>query len=82
MSLVGPRPEMPCLVDRDQSWLRKGFTVPQGLTGWRQIKGRGEKAMHLNSEDDLYYDYNDSLWLDIMILLMTPIAVIKGKGAF
>ncbi len=38
--------------------------------------------MHLHTEDDLYYVYNWSLWLDILILLRTPIAVIQGKGAF
>ena len=82
MSLVGPRPEMPWLVDRYKSWQRKRFAVPQGLTGWWQINGRSEKPMHLNPEDDLYYVYNYSLWLDIKILFRTPIAVIRGKGAF
>jgi len=82
MSLVGPRPEMPWLVDRYDSWQRKRFAVPQGITGWWQITGRSDKPMHLNTEDDLYYVYNYSLWLDIQILLRTPIAVIRGKGAF
>ena len=82
MSLVGPRPEMPWLVDKYKSWQRKRFAVPQGITGWWQINGRSEKPMHLNPEDDLYYVYNYSLWLDVKILLRTPIAVISGKGAF
>ena len=82
MSLVGPRPEMPWLVDRYESWQRKRFAVPQGITGWWQINGRSDKPMHLNPEDDLYYVYNYSLWLDIQILLKTPIAVIRGVGAF
>ena len=34
MSLVGPRPEMPYLVDKYQPWQRKRFAVPPGLTGW------------------------------------------------
>lgn len=82
MSLVGPRPEMPWLVDRYQSWQRKRFAVPQGITGWWQINGRSDKPMHLNTDDDLYYVYNYSLWLDIAILLRTPIAVLRGQGAF
>lgn len=82
MSLVGPRPEMPWLVDRYETWQRKRFAVPQGITGWWQINGRSDKPMHLNTEDDLYYVYNYSLWLDILILLRTPIAVLRGKGAF
>jgi exopolysaccharide biosynthesis polyprenyl glycosylphosphotransferase len=82
MSLVGPRPEMPWLVDRYESWQRKRFAVPQGITGWWQINGRSDKPMHLNPEDDLYYVYNYSLWLDIQILLRTPLAVLQGRGAF
>jgi len=82
MSLVGPRPEMPWLVDRYESWQRKRFAVPQGITGWWQINGRSDKPMHLNPEDDLYYVYNYSLWLDIRILLRTPLAVLQGRGAF
>jgi exopolysaccharide biosynthesis polyprenyl glycosylphosphotransferase len=82
MSLVGPRPEMPWLVDRYESWQRKRFAVPQGLTGWWQINGRSDRPMHLHTEDDLYYVYNYSIWLDIRILLQTPLAILRGQGAF
>jgi exopolysaccharide biosynthesis polyprenyl glycosylphosphotransferase len=82
MSLVGPRPELPWLVQKYEAWQRKRFAVPQGLTGWWQINGRSDKPMHLHTEDDLYYVYNYSLWLDLWILLRTPIAVLRGKGAF
>jgi exopolysaccharide biosynthesis polyprenyl glycosylphosphotransferase len=82
MSLVGPRPEMPWLVDQYQSWQRQRFSVPQGLTGWWQINGRSDKPMHLHTEDDLYYVYNYSIWLDLWILIRTPLSVISGQGAF
>jgi exopolysaccharide biosynthesis polyprenyl glycosylphosphotransferase len=82
MSLVGPRPEMPWLVDQYDPWQRRRFAVPQGLTGWWQINGRSDKPMHLNTDDDLYYVYNYSLWLDIQILVRTPFAVLIGRGAF
>ena len=82
MSLVGPRPEMPWLVDCYESWQRKRFAEPQGITGWWQINGRSDKPMHLNTDDDLYYVYHYSLWLDIQILLRTPLAVLQRKGAF
>jgi exopolysaccharide biosynthesis polyprenyl glycosylphosphotransferase len=82
MSLVGPRPEMPWLVDQYQSWQRQRFAVPQGLTGWWQINGRSDKPMHLHTEDDLYYVYNYSIWLDLWILIRTPFSVISGQGAF
>ena len=82
MSLVGPRPEVPWLVDKYAPWQRKRFAVPQGVTGWWQINGRSDKPMHENTDDDLYYVYNYSLLLDIKILLRTPLVVIRGKGAF
>ena len=82
MSLVGPRPEVPWLVEKYAPWQRKRFAVPQGITGWWQINGRSDKPMHLNTDEDLYYIYNYSLWLDIKILLKTPLVVLQGKGAF
>jgi exopolysaccharide biosynthesis polyprenyl glycosylphosphotransferase len=82
MSLVGPRPELPWLVDKYEPWQRKRFEVPQGLTGWWQINGRADKLMHLHTEDDLYYIKNYSLWLDLQILWRTIKAVIDRRGAF
>jgi exopolysaccharide biosynthesis polyprenyl glycosylphosphotransferase len=82
MSLVGPRPELPWLVDRYECWQRRRFAVPPGMTGWWQINGRSERPMHLHVEDDLYYIRNYSLWLDFVILLRTVPAVLSGRGAF
>jgi lipopolysaccharide/colanic/teichoic acid biosynthesis glycosyltransferase len=82
MSLVGPRPEMPWLVDRYQPWQRKRFAVPPGLTGWWQVSGRSEKPMHLHTEDDLYYIQNYSIWLDLQILARTIWVVLVGKGSY
>ncbi len=47
MSLVGPRPELPWLVDQYADWQRKRFTVPQGMTGWWQVNGRSDQTQHL-----------------------------------
>lgn len=82
MSLVGPRPEMPHLVEQYQLWQRKRFAVPQGITGWWQVNGRSDKPMHQHTEDDLYYVQNYSLWLDIVILFKTLAAVLRRKGAY
>jgi lipopolysaccharide/colanic/teichoic acid biosynthesis glycosyltransferase len=82
MSLVGPRPELPWLVSKYQPWQRKRFAVPQGLTGWWQVNGRSTKPMHLNTEDDLYYIQNYSIWLDVRILWLTLFAVLRRDGAF
>ena len=82
MSLVGPRPEMPELVEKYQPWQRKRFAVPQGLTGWWQIHGRSDKPMHLHTEEDLYYVQHYSIWLDLQILFQTAWVVLRGKGAY
>jgi len=82
MSLVGPRPELPYLVERYEPWQRKRFAVPQGITGWWQVNGRSDKPMHLHTEDDIYYVQHYSLLLDLQILFKTILVVLRGKGAF
>lgn len=82
MSIVGPRPEVPSLVEKYELWQRKRFAVPQGLTGWWQVNGRSDKPMHLHTEEDLYYIQNYSLMLDLQIIGRTLGTVIKRKGAY
>jgi exopolysaccharide biosynthesis polyprenyl glycosylphosphotransferase len=82
MSLVGPRPELPFLVERYEAWQRKRFAVPPGMTGWWQITGRSDHPMHLHVEDDLFYIQNYSLLLDVQILWKTIGAVLGRRGAF
>jgi exopolysaccharide biosynthesis polyprenyl glycosylphosphotransferase len=82
MSLVGPRPEIPYLVDKYQPWQRKRFAVPPGLTGWWQVNGRSDRPLHLNTEDDLYYIQNYSIWLDLQIIIRTVWVVLIGKGSY
>ena len=82
MSLVGPRPELPYLVEKYQPWQRKRFAVPPGITGWWQVNGRGDKPMHLNTENDMYYISNYSIWLDIKILISTVWVVLIGTGSY
>lgn len=82
MSLVGPRPELPWLVERYEPWQHKRFAVPQGMTGWWQVNGRSSKPMHLHTEDDLYYIQNYSLWMDLYIIVKTPLVILRGNGAY
>lgn len=82
MSIVGPRPELPYLVEQYEPWQRKRLLVPQGLTGWWQINGRSDKPMLLHTEDDLYYVRNYSLMLDLEIIWKTAWVVVRGKGAY
>lgn len=82
MSIVGPRPELPYLVEQYEPWQRKRLLVPQGMTGWWQINGRSDKPMLLHTEDDIYYVRNFSLMLDVEILWKTIWVVLRGKGAY
>ncbi|MEZ4864522.1 MAG: sugar transferase [Caldilineaceae bacterium] len=82
MSLVGPRPELPWLVEQYERWQYRRLAVPQGITGWWQINGRSNNLMHLNTEQDLYYVQNYSIWLDLQILWRTVDVVLRGKGAY
>jgi exopolysaccharide biosynthesis polyprenyl glycosylphosphotransferase len=82
MSLVGPRPELPWLVESYETWQRRRFAVPPGITGWWQINGRSDRVMHMHTEDDLYYIQNYSPLLDLQILWRTIGVVVRGRGAF
>jgi exopolysaccharide biosynthesis polyprenyl glycosylphosphotransferase len=82
MSLVGPRPELPYLAEKYDHWQRKRLSVPPGITGWWQIKGRSDRLMHLHTEDDIYYVEHYSIWLDLRILIRTIWVVIMGNGAY
>jgi lipopolysaccharide/colanic/teichoic acid biosynthesis glycosyltransferase len=82
MSLVGPRPEMPWVVEQYDPWQYQRLAVPQGMTSWYVVNGRSEVPMHLNTEQDLRYIRDYSLFLDLKILWMSMGAVLKGRGAF
>jgi lipopolysaccharide/colanic/teichoic acid biosynthesis glycosyltransferase len=82
MSVVGPRPELPWLVAQYEAWQHKRFAVPPGITGWWQVNGRSDRAMHLHTEDDLYYIQHYSPLLDLRILWKTIGVVLRGRGAY
>ena len=82
MSLVGPRPEMPFIVDTYEEWQLKRLDVKPGVTGLWQILGRKDLPLHENLEYDFYYIKNRSLSLDLSILVRTVTAVLSRRGAY
>ncbi|MEM8757591.1 MAG: undecaprenyl-phosphate glucose phosphotransferase [Planctomycetota bacterium] len=75
MSLVGPRPERPELIERFRDdW--RGYMLRQhvkaGMTGWAQVNGlRGDTSLRKRLQYDLFYVRHWSLLFDLRILLMT-----------
>jgi exopolysaccharide biosynthesis polyprenyl glycosylphosphotransferase len=83
MSLVGPRPAIPYEFKSYDIWHRyRLLQVKPGITGLWQVTGRSSTSFDEMVRLDLKYIHEWSLWLDLKILLLTPLAVIKGKGAY
>jgi exopolysaccharide biosynthesis polyprenyl glycosylphosphotransferase len=82
MSLVGPRPLPLRDYDQLQAWHRKRYLVLPGITGLWQISGRSNLTFDDLVRLDFYYIENWSIWLDISILVKTPLAVFSGRGAY
>ncbi|WP_412068229.1 undecaprenyl-phosphate glucose phosphotransferase [Rubrivirga sp. IMCC43871] len=79
MSVVGPRPERPALIEGFRHQI-PGYMLRHktkaGITGWAQVHGwRGDTSLTKRIEYDLFYIQNWSLWLDFKIVLMT---IFKG----
>jgi exopolysaccharide biosynthesis polyprenyl glycosylphosphotransferase len=75
MSLVGPRPERPELIDKykdEIQFYNARHGIKPGITGWAQIHGlRGDTDLHERVRYDLYYIENWNLLMDFYIIAMT-----------
>ncbi len=86
MSLVGPRPEVPGLVEKFEKEIPRYFErhqVKSGITGWAQVNGfRGNTSLHERVKYDIYYIENWSLLFDIKIILRTVLDILEHKHAY
>jgi len=90
MSIVGPRPHAVAHNEYYAQFINAyngRNRMKPGITGWAQVNGyRGEtKAVELMEkriEHDLWYIRNWSIWLDIKIILLTPIYGLVHKNAY
>ncbi|MDM5316419.1 sugar transferase [Fictibacillus sp. b24] len=80
MSLVGPRPLLLEYLPLYTTNQRKRHNVKPGLTGWAQVNGRNQNSWDQTFALDLWYVHNQSLWLDIKILIKTIPIALKSKG--
>lgn len=82
MSLVGPRPPLPHEVEEYSEFHLQRLSVKPGITCYWQIMGRSDLTFDEWMELDHRYLLEMSVWTDLKILAKTPIAVLKGKGAY
>ena len=82
MSLVGPRPPVSYEFEMYDYWHRRRvLELKPGVTGLWQVNGRSRTCFDDMVRLDLRYSQTWSLWLDLKILLATPLAVVAGNGA-
>ena len=78
MSLVGPRPEMPFIVQQHKDQHRQRLQVKPGITGLWQLSADRVFLIHENIQYDLYYIHNRNFFMDLAILLHTLVFAMKG----
>jgi lipopolysaccharide/colanic/teichoic acid biosynthesis glycosyltransferase len=81
MSLVGPRPAIPYEVEVYQPWHLGRFQAQPGISGLQQVKARCTSDFDQQVRLDLEYIQNQSMWLDLKIILQTPLVIFSTKGA-
>jgi lipopolysaccharide/colanic/teichoic acid biosynthesis glycosyltransferase len=81
MSLVGPRPAIPYEVEMYKPWHLRRLETQPGITGWQQVKARCSIDFDSQVQLDLEYIEKQSFWLDLKIILLTPLVVFSTRGA-
>jgi Undecaprenyl-phosphate glucose phosphotransferase len=86
MSVVGPRPERPILVQKFMQSVGNYNTrhyLKVGITGWAQVNGwRGDTSIEKRVEYDLYYVRHWTLAFDLLIVLLTFMRGFTNKNAY
>lgn len=83
MSLVGPRPELPMVVNRHyMRWMHRRHVVKPGMTGLWQVSERGNGMMHEHVDVDVDYVDQVTFLTDLRILVQTlPAAWSTHQGS-
>jgi len=80
MSIVGPRPCIPYEQAKYLPWHHQRLDVPPGLTGLWQVSGKNRLTFQQMMRLDIAYVRNISLWMDIKIIVKTPLAILQQVG--
>ena len=80
MSVVGPRPPVPYEFELYDERMKRRLLVKPGITGLNQVRRRSQSTFEQMYEDDLEYIRNQSIALDITIMLKTPWVMLFGSG--
>ena len=81
MSLVGPRPVREDEIDLYGEFKCERSKMRPGLSGFWQVSGRCNTTYEDRVAMDKFYLYKCSIWMDLIILLRTPLRVLRGDGA-
>lgn len=81
MSIVGPRPALPCEVDAYPERAFGRLAVKPGITGVWQVSGRADIGFEQMVEMDIAYATSRGILLDLILIAMTFRAVVSGRGA-
>ena len=79
LSLVGPRAHQPREVKKYTKSQYKVLNIKPGITGFAQINGRSDLSFDQEVEYDTWYVENWNFWLDIIILIKTPLIIQKTR---
>ena len=80
MSIVGPRPPLPYEYELYSDWHRRRLNVLPGITGLWQVTAHNQVSFDEMVQLDLDYIETMNPWLDLKIIVLTPVEMLRAKG--
>lgn len=80
MSIIGPRPLLPEYLPLYNKTQKKRHNIRPGITGWAQVNGRNAISWGKKFKLDVWYVENQSILLDLKILILTVKKVLMSDG--
>ena len=80
MSIVGPRPSLDYELEVYEDWHKNRLAVLPGITGVWQVTAHNAVSFNEMVQIDLDYIQKANIWLDLKVMLLTPIEMLKKKG--